>query len=218
MKPVLPPARPTLSTAAGPAEKSVTAGFIPFTVRAMHLPKAKALAGLTLSLFLAAVPMSQAVLWKSSLYRCSVNLPEGPARINPWLPLGNANDPDADLTGLIGARRMDSTAYVFLGIVKLDQKPKFQLNEKTIAELEKRYFGPTLGFRHTLEPIRRKDGFTAYRATGTHQYRGSNYSIVVDFVQANQAVYEVAGLAEHENVAMRDPDVRSFMESFQVLK
>ncbi|HEY0791074.1 MAG TPA: hypothetical protein VGD78_08420 [Chthoniobacterales bacterium] len=196
----------------------MTKAFIPFTVRAMHLPKATVLAGLTLSLLLAAVPTSQAVLWKSSLYRCSVNLPEAPPRLNPWLPMGNANDPDADLTGLIGARRMDSTAYVFLGIVKLDQKPKFQLNEKTISELEKRYFGPTLGFRHTLEPIRRKDGFPAYRATGSHQYHGTSYSIVVDFVQANQAVYEVAGLTEHENEALRDPDVRSFMESFQVLK
>jgi hypothetical protein len=184
----------------------------------MHLPKAMRLAGLTMSLFLVAVPMSHAILWKSSLYRCSVNLPESPPRINPWLPLTTANDPDADLTGLIGARRMDSTAYVFLGIVKLDQKPRFQLNQKTVAELEKRYFGPALGFQHTLEPMRRKDGFTAYRVTGTHLYHGNHYSIVVDFVQANQAVYEVAGLSELENQALRDSDVRSFMESFQVLK
>jgi hypothetical protein len=194
----------------------VTADSLSFTLGAMHLPNAMRLFGLLISLSLTAVPASHALLWKSSFYRCSVDLPEAPPQINPWLPMSSANDPDADLTGLVGARRTDLTGYVFLGLVK--KKPNFQLNEKTVADLERRYFGPGLGFRHTLEPVRRKDGLTGYRLTGTHRFHGTSYSIVVDFLQANNAVYEIAGLTEREKEALRDADVRSFMESFRVLK
>src|SRR4051812_19852750 len=104
-----------------------------------------------LSLF-AAVPSSLAILWKSSFYKCAVNLPDGSPRINPWVVLSSAGgEDDSGMVGVTGAHTVDFSAFVFLGVIRLDQKPNFRLNDKTLAELEKRYFGPGLGFRHSLE-------------------------------------------------------------------
>ena len=158
-----------------------------------------------------------AVLWKSSLYKCSVNLPDTSPQLNPWVVLSSAGGEDeSGLVGVTGAHTTDFSAYVFLGVIRLDQKPKFQLNDKTLPELQKRYFGPGLGFCHSVQPIRRKDGLAGYRLTGTHQFRGRNYSVVVDFVQANNMLYEVAGLSQYDKDALKNRDLRTFLDSFRV--
>jgi hypothetical protein len=122
------------------------------------------------------------------------------------------------MVGVAGARRIDYSGYVLLGIIRLDQKPGFQLNEKTINELDKRYFGTGLGFLHSIQPLRRKDGLPGYRLTGTHWFRGANYNLVADFVQANNMIYEIAGLTQFQPQPLKDADIRSFMESFRTLR
>jgi hypothetical protein len=158
------------------------------------------------------VPLSQAnaILWKSEEYNCSVVLPDGPPQINPWLVMT-----PADPTGLAGARKKDSSAYVFLGMVPEDN-PRFRLDEKSIDELQKRFFGAGLGFRHTITTIN-QGGMTGLRLTGTHRYNSTNYSIVLDMYQSNSKVYEVAGLSKDEVDPLKDPDIRAFMDSFRFL-
>ena len=122
------------------------------------------------------------------------------------------------MVGVAGACRIDYSGYVFLGVIRLDQKPGFQFNEKTINELDKRYFGTGLGFLHSIQPLRRKDGLPGYRLTGTHNFRGATYNVVVDFVQANNMIYEIAGLTQFQPQPLNDADIRSFMESFRTLR
>jgi len=124
---------------------------------------------------------------------------------------------ETGMVGVTGAHRIDQSAYVFLGVIRLDKNPKFQLNDKTLPELEKRYFGSGLGFRHSLEPLRRKDGLPGYRLTGTHQYRGAKYNLVLDIVQGNNMIYEIAGLSLGPQ-PLKEPDIRSFMESFRLTR
>src|SRR5215471_19092561 len=91
-----------------------------------------------------------ALTWKNSDFNCAVELPEGELITggNRWTPVGSTE------TGtLVGAMRVDGSAYVFLGYVDIAKRPKFHLNEKTIEELEKRFFGPGLGFRRTIERV-----------------------------------------------------------------
>jgi hypothetical protein len=164
-----------------------------------------------ITLLSALLPEANALLWKSRDFNCAVNLPEGPAQINPWLVMS-----PADPTGLTGAHRKDFSAYVYLGMVTEDD-PHFKLNEKSIEELQKRFFGTGLGFRHTIEPISR-GGVTGFRLTGTHRYNSTNYSIVVDMFESNGKVYEVAGLSKDESNPLKDPDIRSFMDSFRFLE
>ena len=175
-------------------------------------------AGLIALVGLAAIPSGQAIQWRSTQYKCVASLPDGDPRINPWLPMMSYNDEDAELLGLTGAHRTDKTAYVYVGVVPLAKKPNYRLNEKAVEELEKRYFSPGLGFRHTMTPLRRKDGLPGYRLTGTHHFNGVNYSVVLDLVQANNMVYEVAGLTQFETDPMKDPDVRGFMENFRITR
>src|SRR5689334_6639353 len=164
-----------------------------------------ALAGLTL---FGGAPAGLAILWKSSFYKCSVNLPDTSPQMNPWVVLSTTREEDeSGMVGVTGAHTIDFSAYGFLGVIRLDQKPKFQLNDKTLPDLEKRYFGSGLGFVHSVQPLRRKDGLPGYRLTGTHQHRGRNYSIVVDFIQANNMIYELAGLSQYERDALKDPDI-----------
>jgi hypothetical protein len=164
-----------------------------------------------ISLLLASLPDANALLWKSSDFNCSVDLPEGRPQIDPWLVMS-----PADPTGLTGAHRKDLSAYVYLGMVTEDD-PHFTLNEKSIDELQKRFFGTGLGFRHTIESISRH-GMTGFRLTGTHRYNSNNYSIVIDMFEADGKVYEVAGLSKDETNPLKDPDIKSFMDSFRIGK
>jgi hypothetical protein len=159
---------------------------------------------------LASLPEANAWLWKSSDFNCSVNLPDGTPQVEPWLVMT-----PADPTGLTGAHRKDFSAYVYLGMVEEDD-PHFKLNEKSIDELQRRFFGPGLGFRHTIEAIS-NHGVAGFRLTGTHRFNSTNYSIVVDMFQSNGKVYEVAGLSKDEANPLKDPDIRYFMDSFQFL-
>jgi hypothetical protein len=163
------------------------------------------------SLLFATLPEANALLWKSSDFNCLVNLPDGTTRDNPWLPMT-----PADQTGLTGAHRKDFSAYVYLGMVTED-KPHFTLDEKSIDDLQKRFFGPGLGFRHSIEAINHH-GVTGFRLIGTHRYNSTNYSIVVDMYESNGKVYEVAGLSKEETNPLKDPDIRSFMDSFRFLQ
>jgi hypothetical protein len=185
----------------------------------MSCPKALLLAGVAgLSLFVTG-SVCRAVEWKSSFYKCTVNLPDASAEFNPWAVMGSTRGEDeSGLVGVTGAHRIDLSAYVFLGVIPLDQQPKFLLNDKTVPELQKRYFGPRMGFLHSLEPLRRKDGVPGYRMTGTHQYNGRTYNIVVDLLQANNMIYELAGMTQYEQKPLKDPDIRYFMESFRVTR
>ena len=166
---------------------------------------------LVIFLLLASLPEANAILWKSSEHNCLVNLPDTPAQINPWLPMS-----PADPTGLTGAHRKDFSGYVYLGMVTEDN-PHFKLDEKSIDELQKRFFGPGLGFRHSIEAINHH-GVTGFRLTGTHRYNSNNYSIVVDMYESNGNVYEVAGLSKDETNPLKDPDIKSFMDSFRLLQ
>jgi hypothetical protein len=164
-----------------------------------------------ISLLLASIPEANAFLWKSSDFNCLVNLPDGTPYTDPWLVMS-----PADPVGLTGARRKDFSAYVYLGMVTEDD-PHFALNEKSIDGLQQRFFGPGLGFRHTIEPINR-NGMAGFRLTGRHRYNAANYSIVVDMFEANGKVYEVAGLSKDETNPLKDPDIKSFMDSFRLLR
>jgi len=164
-----------------------------------------------ISLMLASLPEANALLWKSSDFNCSVDLPEGRPQIDPWLVMS-----PADPIGLTGARRKDFSAYVYLGLVTEDD-PHFTLNEKSIDELQKRFFGTGLGFRHTIESISRH-GMTGFRLTGTHRYNSNNYSIVIDMFESNGKVYEVAGLSKDQTNPLKDPDIKSFIDSFRIGK
>jgi hypothetical protein len=162
------------------------------------------------SSLLAFLPEANAFLWKSSDFNCSVNLPDGTPQVEPWLVMT-----PADPTGLTGARRKDFSAYVYLGMVTEDD-PHFKLDEKSIDELQKRFFGPGLGFRHTIEAFNHH-GVAGFRLTGTHRFNATNYSIVVDMFESNGKVYELAGLSKLETNPLKDPDIRSFMDSFRFL-
>jgi hypothetical protein len=163
-----------------------------------------------ISLLLASLPEANALLWKSSDFNCSVDLPDGTPRVEPWLVMA-----PADPTGLTGAHRKDFSAYVYLGMVEEDD-PHFKLDEKSIDELQRRFFGPGIGFRHTIEAINHH-GVAGFRLIGTHRFNASNYAIVVDMFQSNGKVYEVAGLSKDEINPLKDPEIRSFMDSFQFL-
>jgi hypothetical protein len=163
-----------------------------------------------ISLLLASLPEANALLWKSSDFNCSVDLPDGTPQVEPWLVMA-----PADPTGLTGAHRKDFSAYVYLGMVEEDD-PHFKLDEKSIDELQKRFFGPGIGFRHTIEAINHH-GVAGFRLIGTHRFNANNYSIVVDMFQSNGKVYEVAGLSKNEGNPLKDPDIRSFMDSFRFL-
>jgi hypothetical protein len=172
-------------------------------------PHSKVIA--VISLLLTSLPEANAWLWKSSDLNCSVNLPDGTPQVEPWLVMT-----PADPTGLTGAHRKDFSAYVYLGMVTEDD-PHFKLDEKSIDELQRRFFGPGLGFRHTIEAINHR-GMAGFRLTGTHRFNATNYSIVIDMFESNRKVYEVAGLSKDEINPMKDQDIRSFMDSFQIGK
>jgi hypothetical protein len=157
---------------------------------------------------------ASAGFWKNSEYNCQVNLPEGEPTTGGrrWTPVGSTEEGT-----LVGAMRVDGSAYVFLGYVNIAKRPKFHLNEKTIEELEKRFFGSGMGFRRTIERVSLR-GMPGYRLTGDSVYHGSRFGLVVDMYEAGPLIYELAGMKEYDQHPLQDPDIRDYLQSFAVLK
>lgn len=156
---------------------------------------------------------ASAAHWESQDFGCSIELPDSSSANSQstWTTLGSTEDGT-----LVGARREDRSAIVFVGYVDLSKRKNFQLNEKSIEELEKRFFGAGQGFRRGLERIS-LHGLPGYRLTGDSVYHGSHYGLVVDMIQANDRVYEIAGLKEDDAHPLKDPDIKSAMASFRLL-
>ena len=175
------------------------------------------LGGPILMLFISA-GIASAGIWKSSDYNCGVYLPDGEAigeaitGSKGWSTLGSTEEGT-----LVGARRTDGSAFVFLGYVDIAKRPKFHLNDKTIGELEKRFFGPGLGFRHSIERVSLR-GMSGYRLTGDAIYHGSRFGLVVDMYEANGLIYQVAGMKEYDPHPLSDHDIKGYMESFRLLR
>jgi hypothetical protein len=178
-----------------------------FPIRLMN-PLACAL--LTLFIFSGT---ASAGLWKSSDFNCQVYLPDGdPMAGARWSPVGSTQEGT-----LVGAMRADGSAFVFLGYVDIAKRPKFHLNEKTIEELEKRFFGPGLGFRRTIERVSLR-GMPGYRLTGDSVYHGTHFGLVVDMYEARGLIYQLAGMKEGDQHPLKDPDIKGYMESFVFLR
>ncbi|MBV8352189.1 MAG: hypothetical protein JOZ21_07950, partial [Verrucomicrobia bacterium] len=96
------------------------------------------------------VATASAGLWKSDDFDCQINLPDGQSDISQtnWTTLGST-----DTGTLVGARKLDKSAYIFLGYEDLSKRRNYHLNEKTVQELQKRFFGEGQGFWHGLERI-----------------------------------------------------------------
>ena len=159
----------------------------------------------------ALAPRAGAAFWKSSEYYCQVYLPDG-SYVLPWYPLVPANEGGV----LAGARRQDFQAMVYLGVVDEKNQPHFSLDEKSLEQLEKPFFGPGLGFVHTTQKVTLR-GIDGYRLTGRHRFNGRSYAMVVDMYYAHEMVYEVAGLTTAYDNALQDNDVLAFMRSFYIL-
>jgi hypothetical protein len=117
---------------------------------------------------------------------------------------------------LVGARRIDRSAFVFLGYVDLSKRKGFHLNEKSIEELEKRFFGSGQGFRRGLQRIS-LHGMPGYRLTGDSIYHGSHYGLVVDMFEANSRIYQIAGMKQDDLYPLKDPEIKGSMASFKLL-
>jgi hypothetical protein len=165
---------------------------------------------LTLLLFTASAP---AAYWRSEDFDCSINLPDSNSSNSPtnWTTVGSTEEGT-----LVGAGRIDRSAFIFLGYVDLSKRKRFHLNEKSIEELEKRYFGAGQGFRRGLERIS-LHGMEGYRLTGDSIYHGAHYGLVVDMFEANNRVYQIAGMKEDDLHPLKDPDIRGSMSSFKLL-
>ena len=153
----------------------------------------------------------RAAIWRSTEYYCQVNLPDG-TYILPWYAMVPGDEGGV----LTGARRQDFGALVYLGIVDMKDKPHFVLNEKSLDDLDKSFFGRGLGFLNTTTQIT-EHGLNGYRLFGRHRFNGRNYAMVVDMFFYHGLVYEVAGLSQAYDNALQDADIRAFMNSFYVL-
>jgi hypothetical protein len=160
------------------------------------------------------VVTASAALWKSEDFGCEINLPdsESPNAQTNWTTLGSTDEGT-----LVGARKIDKSAYVFLGYVDLSKRRNFHLNEKSIEELEKRFFGAGQGFRRGLERVS-LHGLPGYRLTGDEVYNGGHYGLVVEMYEANGRIYEIAGMKEDDSHPLKDPDIKSCMTSFRLLR
>jgi hypothetical protein len=165
-----------------------------------------------LALVVYAFPAS-AAYWESEDFDCSIELPDSQSANSQtnWTTLGSTEDGT-----LVGARRVDRSAFVFLGYVDLSKRKNFHLNEKTIEELEQRYFGSGQGFRRGLERIS-VHGLPGYRLTGDSVYHGAHYGLVVDMVEANNRIYQIAGMKQDDAHPLKDPDIKGAMMSFKLL-
>ena len=156
---------------------------------------------------------ASAALWESEDFDCSINLPDSNSSNSPtnWTTIGSTEEGT-----LVGAGRIDRSAFIFLGYVDLSKRKKFHLNEKSIEELEKRYFGEGQGFRRGLERIT-LHGMPGYRLTGDSVYHGAHYGLVVNMFEANNRIYQIAGMKEDDLQPLKDPDIRGYMASFKLL-
>jgi hypothetical protein len=154
-----------------------------------------------------------ALTWKNSDFNCAVELPEGELLTggNRWTPVGSTEEGT-----LVGAMRVDGSAYVFLGYVDIRKKPKLHLNDKSIGELEKRFFGPGLGFRRTIERISLR-GMSGYRLTGDTVFHGARFGLVVDMYEAGDLIYQLAGMKEYDEHPLKDYDIKGYLSSFRLL-
>jgi hypothetical protein len=170
--------------------------------------------GGALLMLLMSAGIASAVTWKSSDYNCQVSLPDGEPLTGgkSWSPVGSTEEGT-----LVGAMRVDGSAFVFLGYVDIAKRPKFHLNDKTIGELEKRFFGPGQGFRRSIERVS-LGGMSGYRLTGDSVYHGSHFGLVVDMYEAKGLIYEIAGMKEYDPHPLNDPDIRGYMGSFRLLR
>jgi hypothetical protein len=157
-------------------------------------------------------PAVKAAIWTSSEYYCQVTLPDG-SYVLPWYTLVPADESGV----LTGARRQDFGSIVYLGVVDEKSKPHFVLDEKSIEELDKSFFGRGLGFLNSTKKIS-LGALEGYRLIGRHRFNGRNYAMVVDMFFDHGLVYEVAGLSNSYDDALRDEDVRGFMGSFRILQ
>jgi hypothetical protein len=156
---------------------------------------------------------ASAAYWKSEDFDCSIDLPDSasPNSQTNWTTMGSTEDGT-----LVGAKRVDQSAFVFLGYVDLSKRKNFHLNEKSIVELEKRFFGSGQGFRRGLERIS-LHGMPGYRLTGDSVYHGGHYGLVVDMFEANNRIYQIAGMKEDDAHPLKDPDIKGSMTSFRLL-
>jgi hypothetical protein len=156
---------------------------------------------------------ASAAYWKSEDFNCSINLPDGRSDDAPtnWTTLGSTDDGT-----LVGATRMDHSAFIFLGYVDISKRKNFHLNEKTIPELEQRYFGTGQGFRRGIQRIT-LNGIPGYRLTGDAIYHGGHYGLVVDMIEANGLIYQIAGMKQNDLQPLKDQDIRTAMSSFRLL-
>jgi hypothetical protein len=156
---------------------------------------------------------ASAAYWESQDFGCSIDLPDGQSANSPtnWTTVGSTEDGT-----LVGAQRIDKSAFVFLGYVDLSKRKNFHLNEKSIEELEARFFGSGQGFRRGLERIT-LHGIPGYRLTGDSVYHGSHYGLVVDMIEANSRIYEIAGMKENDAHPLKDPEIKGAMSSFKLL-
>ena len=162
--------------------------------------------------FISLTPEVRAAFWQSSEYYCQVNLPDG-SYVQPWYTMVPANEGGV----LTGARRQDYATIVYLGVVDEKSKPHFVLDEKSLDDLDKSFFGRGLGFLNTTQKIS-LGGRNGYRLFGRHRFNGRNYAMVVDMFFDHGFVYQVAGLSSSYDDPLRDEDVRSFMKSFRILQ
>ena len=56
-----------------------------------------------------------------------------------------------------------------------------------------------------------------YRLTGDSVYHGSHYGLVVDMFEANNRIYQIAGMKQDDAHPLKDPDIKSSMASFKLL-
>jgi hypothetical protein len=162
--------------------------------------------------FAGLAPEVKAAVWISTDYYCQVTLPDG-SYVQPWYTMVPANENGV----LTGARRQDFGSIVYLGVVDEKSKPHFVLNEKSLEELDKSFFGRGLGFLNSTQKIS-LGGLEGYRLIGRHRFNGRNYAVVIDMFFDHGLVYQVAGLSNSYDNALRDDDVRGFMQSFRILQ
>jgi hypothetical protein len=55
-----------------------------------------------------------------------------------------------------------------------------------------------------------------YRLTGDAVYLGAHYGLVVDMFEANNRIYQIAGMKQGDT-PLKDPDIKGSMTSFQLL-
>src|SRR6202048_1592911 len=156
---------------------------------------------------------ASAAYWESEDFDCSIELPDSSSANSQtnWTTLGSTEDGT-----LVGASRVDRSAFIFLGYVDLSKRKNFHLNEKSIEEFEPRFFGSGQGFRRSLERIS-LHGMPGYRLTGDSVYHGSHYGLVVDMFEANKRIYQIAGMKQDDAHPLKDPDIKSSMTSFKLL-